>query len=161
MNTKITPDHLCRTAVVYVRQSKFPTRSVSPAEDDHHRMNCNLAAIAFISIVLLTSCWTIDALLRIRSGSTGLFRFDLSAMSTSARMAFLVAVPIIYMPSRNLLRSVLRQSNIVIRFSIDLAAEWRDLKSGTMADRPSIVSSSARCFGGQDGNLFFSFVARD
>ena len=46
----------------------FPGKKLPSAEDDYrHRMRSNLAALAFISLLLLLSCWVIDALLSIPS----------------------------------------------------------------------------------------------
>ncbi len=58
------PDRRTLDNVVY-----FPKkRKAPPAEDDYrYRMRCNLAALAFISILLLSSCWVIDTLLSIPS----------------------------------------------------------------------------------------------
>lgn len=44
----------------------FPRKKVLQGEDDYReRMRANLAAIAFITIFLLVSCWIIDTLLSI------------------------------------------------------------------------------------------------
>jgi hypothetical protein len=46
----------------------FPGKKLPSVEDDYrHRMRSNLAALAFISLLLLLSCWVIDALLSIPS----------------------------------------------------------------------------------------------
>ena len=45
---------------------KFPRKRLPGAEDDYReRMRANLAAVAFISILILGSCWVIDTLLSI------------------------------------------------------------------------------------------------
>ena len=45
---------------------KFPRKRIPLGEDDYReRMRANWAAIAFLSIFLLASCWVIDVLLSI------------------------------------------------------------------------------------------------
>jgi hypothetical protein len=47
---------------------KFPRKRILHGEDDYReRMRANLAAVAFIAIFLLGSCWAIDTLLSIPS----------------------------------------------------------------------------------------------
>jgi hypothetical protein len=48
----------------------FPRKKLPSAEDDYrHRMRSNLAAVAFIAIFLLGSCWVIDTLLSVPTRS--------------------------------------------------------------------------------------------
>jgi hypothetical protein len=45
---------------------QFPRKNISRGEENYHeRMRINLAAVAFIAIFLLGSCWVIDTLLSI------------------------------------------------------------------------------------------------
>jgi hypothetical protein len=44
---------------------KFPRRREVGEDDYRERMRANLAAIAFLSVFLLASCWVIDVLLSI------------------------------------------------------------------------------------------------
>lgn len=83
--------HACQMTDRCMRNNvlQFPKRIVSPAETElSHRMKCDLAAIAFISIVVLASCWIIDSLLGIPSGPTGRFRFDFSACELQREWRF-------------------------------------------------------------------------
>jgi hypothetical protein len=47
---------------------QFPRKTIPRCEDDYHqRMRANLAALAFIAILLLGSCLVIDTLISIRA----------------------------------------------------------------------------------------------
>ena len=67
---------------------EFPRKRIPQGEDDYReRMRANLAAIAFLSIFLLASCWVIDVLLSIPARTDCNFSVRRPCNVTSAQTA--------------------------------------------------------------------------